>query len=157
MPNTRVKSHNIKSGIINGPAFRAYPTSAQTITSGALQKCNFGSESYDTNNNFTNSRFTPTVEGYYQFNASVRIDGANGTGECMIVLYKNGAEHSRGWNSQGTQFAANFWSMGVADIVYANGSSDYFEIYIQQSSGVSLTTTAYTNISYFSGCMIRGA
>jgi hypothetical protein len=120
MPNTRVKSHNIKSGIINGPAFRAYPTSAQTIT-------------------------------------SVRIDGANGTGECMIVLYKNGAEHSRGWNSQGTQFAANFWSMGVADIVYANGSSDYFEIYIQQSSGVSLTTTAYTNISYFSGCMIRGA
>lgn len=142
---------------VNGPAFRAYPSTAQTITSGTLQKCNFGSESYDTNNNFASSRFTPTVEGYYQLNSSVRIDGSTGTGECMIVLYKNGTELSRGWNSQGTQFAANFWSMNVSDVAYANGSTDYFEVYIQQGSGSDRTTTAFPNISYFSGCMVRGA
>jgi hypothetical protein len=142
---------------VNGPAFRAYPASGQTITSGSLQKVNFGSESYDTNNNFASSRFTPTVEGYYQLNATVRLDGSNGTGECMIVIYKNGSEYSRGWNSSGTQFASNFWSMSVSDVIYANGSTDYFEIYIQQGSGGDRTTTAYQNISYFSGCMVRGA
>jgi hypothetical protein len=75
----------------------------------------------------------------------------------MIVLYKNGAELSRGWNSMGTQFAANFWSMSVGDVAYANGSSDYFEIYIQQGSGGNLTTTPFEQISYFSGVMVRGA
>lgn len=141
----------------NGPAFRAYPSVAQTITSGSLQKVTFGSESFDTNNNFASSRFTPTVEGYYQLQSTVRLDGSNGTGECMIVIYKNGSEYARGWNSQGTQFAANFWSMSVSDVAYANGSTDYFEIYIQQGSGADRTTTQYANISYFSGCMIRGA
>jgi hypothetical protein len=75
----------------------------------------------------------------------------------MIVIYKNGAEYSRGWNSMGTQFAANFWSMSVNDVAYANGSTDYFEIYIQQSSGGNIDVSAYNQISYFSGCMIRGA
>ena len=142
---------------VNGPAFRAYPATAQTITSGSLQKVTFGSESYDTNNNFASSRFTPTVEGYYQLNSTVRLDGSNGTGECMIVIYKNGTEYARGWNSGGTQFAANFWSMSVSDVIYANGTTDYFEIYIQQGSGADRTTTAFQNISYFSGCMVRGA
>lgn len=142
---------------VNGPAFRAYPSVGQTITSGSLQKVNFGSESFDTNSNFASSRFTPTVEGYYHLNSTVRLDGASGTGECMIVLYKNGSEYSRGWNSSGTQFAASFWSMTVTDVAYANGTTDYFEVYVQQGSGASVTTTAFQNISYFSGCMIRGA
>ena len=142
---------------VNGPAFRAYPSTAQTITSGSLQKVNFGTETFDTNNNFASSRFTPTIEGYYQLNSNVRIDGSTGTGECMIVLYKNGSELARGWNSQGTQFAANFWTMNVSDIAYANGSTDYFEVYIQQGSGADRTTTGFGNISYFSGCMVRGA
>ena len=142
---------------VNGPAFRAYPSTSQTITSGSLQKVNFGGETFDTNNNFASSRFTPTVEGYYQLNSSIRVDGSSSTGECMIVLYKNGSEYARGWNSQGTQIAADFWSMNVSDIAYANGSSDYFEVYIQQGSGSDRTILGYSNISYFSGCMIRGA
>jgi hypothetical protein len=117
----------------------------------------FQTEEYDTNNNFASSRFTPTVAGYYQFNATVRIDGATGTGECMIVLYKNNAEYKRGWNSLGVQFASNFWSMSVSAQAYADGSSDYFEIYIQQGNGSSLNTTNFANITYFQGCMIRAA
>lgn len=142
---------------VNGPAFRAYPSVGQTITSGSLQKVNFGTESFDTNSNFASSRFTPTVEGYYHLNSTVRLDGASGTGECMIVLYKNGTEYARGWNSSGTQFAGSFWSMTVTDVAYANGTTDYFEVYIQQTSGASVTTTAFQNISYFSGVMVRGA
>jgi len=158
--------HSVMVGVItispgtatNGPAFRAYIAVGQTILSnGAQQKVTFGTETFDTNANFATSRFTPTVEGYYQLNSTVRIAGPSSTGECMLILYKNGSEYARGSNQSGTEQGASFYSMQVSDIAYANGSSDYFEIYIQQTGGVSKDTTAGANISYFSGAMIRGA
>lgn len=142
---------------VNGPAFRAYIASGQAITSGSQQKVTFGSETFDTNSNFASSRFTPTVEGYYQLNATVRIAGGSGTGECMITIWKNGSEYARGNNQSGTEQGSGWYSMQVSDLVYANGSTDYFEIYIQQTSGANKDTTGGANISYFSGCMIRGA
>ena len=142
---------------VNGPAFRAHVATGQAITSGSQQKVTFGTENFDTNNNFASSRFTPTIEGYYQFNATVRIDGTSSTGECMIILYKNGAEYARGHNQSGTEQGASFYSMTVSDIAYANGTGDYFEVYIQQTSGGNRNTTAGSPISYFSGVMVRGA
>jgi hypothetical protein len=147
---------------VNGPAFSAYPSSgtAQTITSGSQQKILFGTEEYDTNSNFASSRFTPTVEGYYQLNAAIRIDGGSpGTGECMIVIYKNGAEHRRSWNQSGAAFAGTFWTMSISSLVYANGTGDYFEIYAQQSSGADRTVqnAGTGTISWFNGTMARGA
>ena len=117
----------------------------------------FGTETFDTNANFASSRFTPNVEGYYQLNATVRISGSSGLGEIMLTIWKNGSEYARGTNEQGTEQGNNFYSMQVSDIAYANGSSDYFEIYIQQTTGGNRDTTAGTNISYFSGLMVRGA
>ena len=158
---------NVKNSIaiggnvaVNGPAFSAYANnSSQTITSGSQQKVLFQTEEFDTNNNYASSRFTPTVAGYYQLNAEVRLDGASGTGEMMIILYKNGSEYKRGTNQSGTQIASNFWAMQVSSLVYANGTGDYFEIYVQQGSGSSVTVTAVNNtaITWFNGCMVRGA
>jgi hypothetical protein len=145
---------------VNGPAFSAYANSTlQTITSGSQQKVLFQTEEFDTNNNYASSRFTPTVEGYYQLNAEVRLDGVSGTGEMMIILYKNGAEYKRGTNQSGVQIATNFWAMQVSSLVYANGTGDYFEIYVQQGSGGSVSVTAVNNpaITWFNGCMLRGA
>jgi len=143
---------------VNGPTFIAFIAVAQAIVSnGTQQRVTFGSETFDTDNNFTSSRFTPTVEGYYQLNSTVRIAGTVGTGENMLVIWKNGGEYSRGTNGSGTEIGANFYSMQVSDIAYANGTTDFFEIYIQQGSGGNRDTTAGTNISYFSGVMVRGA
>lgn len=145
---------------INGPAFSAYAAATlQTITSGSQQKVLFQTEEFDTNSNYASSTFTPTVAGYYQLNAEVRLDGTSGTGEMMIVIWKNGSEYKRGTNQQGTQIATNFWAMQVSSLVYANGSTDYFEIYVQQGSGSDRTVTAVNspNITWFNGCMIRGA
>ena len=142
---------------VNGPAFRAYNNDNQSITSGSLQKVTFTVENFDTDGCFASSTFTPTVEGYYQFNSTVRLSGGSSTGEVMLVLYKNGAEYARGTNESGTEQGSSFYSQQVSDIAYANGSTDYFEIYIQQTSGTSKTVTSASSISYFSGCMIRGA
>jgi hypothetical protein len=144
----------------NGPAFSVYPDSGvqQTITSGSQQKVLFQLEEYDTNNNFASSRFTPTVAGYYQLNATVRISGPLGDGESMLVIWKNGSELKRGWNASGTEVGANFFAMTVSTIVYANGTGDFFEVYIQQGSGNNRDiTVAGGNITWFNGCMIRGA
>ena len=142
---------------VNGPAFSAYASAVTTIPTDVLTKVNFATEEYDTNGNFASSRFTPTVEGYYQLNSTVRISGASGTGEMMIVLYKNGAEYHRGWNSQGVQIGSGWWSMSVSSTAYANGSGDYFEIYVQQGSAANRDTTSGSTITWFNGCMIRGA
>jgi aspartate aminotransferase-like enzyme len=145
---------------VNGPAFSAYAAAVlQTIPNDTLTKVLFQTEEFDTNNNYASSRFTPTVEGYYQLNAEVRLDGASGTGEMMIMLYKNGTGYKRGTNQSGTQIASNFWAMQVSTLVYANGTSDYFEIYVQQGSGGSVSVTAVDSpaITWFNGCMMRGA
>jgi hypothetical protein len=145
------------SQAVNGPAFRAYIGNPQTVTSGSQQRVLFNSETFDTNSNFASNAFTPTIAGYYQLNATVRIAGTAGTGENMLILYKNGSEYARGTNGSGTEIGSNFYSMQVSDVVYANGTTDYFEIYIQQGSGGNRDTTAGQNISYFSGVMVRGA
>ena len=145
---------------VNGPAFAAYAAAIlQTIPTDIQTKVLFQTEEYDTDNCYSSSRFTPTVEGYYQLNSEVRIDGTSGTGEMMIILYKNGGEYKRGTNQSGTQIASNFWAMQVSSIAYANGTTDYFEIYVQQGSGGDRTVTAVnaTAITWFNGCMVRGA
>ena len=145
---------------VNGPAFSAYANSTQqAIPSGAQTKVLFQSEEYDTDGCFASSRFTPTVAGYYHLNSSVRIDGPSGTGENMLVIYKNGTEYKRGNNESGTEQGSSFYSMQVSSLVYANGTTDYFEIYIQQTSGSSKNLTAVNavNITWFNGSMVRGA
>jgi hypothetical protein len=142
---------------VNGPAFRAYVSVGQTISSGSQQKVTFGGETFDTDGCFASSKFIPSLEGYYQLNATVRIGGTSTTGECMLVLYKNGTEYARGTNEAGTEQGASFYSMQVSDIAYANGTGDNFEVYIQQTSGGNRDTTAGAPISYFSGVMVRGA
>lgn len=56
------------------PAFRAYTTSSQTITSGTFTKVALQAKSFDSTSAFdstTNYRFQPTVAGYYQTNGSI--------------------------------------------------------------------------------------
>jgi hypothetical protein len=49
--------------------------------------------------------------------------------------------------------------MTVSSLVYANGTTDFFEIYVQHGAGVSRTVTAVdsANITWFNGAMVRGA
>ena len=158
-------TYNSSTGVITytgpavgGPAFSAYADAVlQTITSGSQQKVLFQTEEFDTNNCYSSSRFTPNVAGYYQLNAMVRIDGASGTGEFIIFLYKSGSAYNRGTNNGGTQISTTLWSLSISTLVYANGTTDYFEIYVQQGSGASRNVNVGSrDITWFNGCMLRG-
>jgi hypothetical protein len=158
---TSTVTNTISSTTTTYPTFSAYPSSSvqQTITSGSQQKVLFQNEEFDVGNSFSSSKFQPTVAGYYQLNSVVRISGTMGTGESMLVIWKNGAEYKRGWNQSGTEVGANFFALQVSAVVYANGTTDYFEIYIQQGSGGNRDiTVAHSpgigNITWFNGIYV---
>ena len=75
----------------NTPAFNVWKASNQTISSETLTKVTFSDEEFDTNNNFASSRFTPTVAGYYQINASLDMtNAATNVEDVSVHIYKNG-------------------------------------------------------------------
>lgn len=139
-----------KTGTVamDGPAFSAYQSSAQTLSSSTATKITFTTEEFDTNSNFASSTFTPTVAGYYQVNASIAAGASYTTGRTM--LYKNGAEYKRGNTvfTDGGQFI-------VSALVYCNGSTDYVEVYGFLATGQALVPTAYE--TYFQASMVRAA
>jgi hypothetical protein len=148
--------------LVVGPAFSAYADSGvtQTITSGSQQKVLFQLEEFDTDGTFSSSKFTPNVEGYYQLNATVKFDGNLTTGEILIAIYKNGSEYKRAFNtlSGGTTWGSSGWQMSVNTLVYANGTTDNFEVYVQQTSGNSRNIgVSDPKFTYFNGAMMRGA
>ena len=136
----------------NMPAFSAYQSSAQTLSSAVVTKIQLQTEEYDTANcfdNATNYRFTPNVSGYYQFNASLQV-GAAATG-CYVSLYKNGAEIKRGNNfAQNSSFGSC-----ISATIYLNGSTDYVEFYGYFSSGQVVASGA--SQTYFQGFLARTA
>ena len=135
----------------NMPAFSAYATSGQAITTG-VTKILFNTEEFDTNSNFASSRFTPTVAGYYQLNAFVSGTWTNL--EVAIYIYKNGVGNKNGLDIKIPTLGLNY-GLPINSLFYANGTTDYFEIYLysdnSQTLGSGITGT------WFNGSMVRGA
>ena len=139
------------------PAFSAYFSGSQSIPSGTLTKIQFNTEYFDTNSNYdatTNYRFTPTVAGYYQINLSCRIDYTGQ--EVFVDLYKNNDEYLRGNNMNVTASFASIQPT-LSTLVYMNGTTDYLEGYIYQSTGSSRSLTSGLRFNNFSGFLARGA
>ena len=138
----------------NGPAFRATSSTGTSVPTNVFTKILFQSEDFDTNSNFASSRFTPTVAGYYLISSSVGTTVA--VNQLLAIIYKNNAIYSAG-ASQALNVGSS--RSNVSDVVYLNGSTDYIEIFLHQTSA-SFTATTQTNSqqgSYFSGCLIRSA
>jgi hypothetical protein len=139
----------------NGPAFSAYGAAATSLANSAWTKVTFDTEDFDTNNCFANSRFTPSISGYYQLNSTVSM--VSGTvGNMIIAIFKNGAEHKRG--NRIPLGAAGGAGVIVSDVVVANtANNDYFEVYVIHSAGGSINTE--TGSAYgptFTGSFVRG-
>ena len=132
----------------NMPAFYAYQATAQTISSGANTKVTLDGELFDTNNNFASSRFTPTVAGYYQLSATVFV--ASSAQEIVVIINKNGSGYSTGLD-----ITTGSYNSTVTTLAYANGTTDYFEVYLY----LSVTRAVSNNVqnTYFTGSLVRAA
>ena len=136
------------------PAFSAYQSPAQTLSSATTTKISFQNEEFDTNSNFdstTNYRFTPTVAGYYQVYGSVQSGGTPSTVQPFI--YKNGSQYKSG---NFINVISGYATASISAIMYLNGSTDYIEFYANISVGQALTSGS-NNGTYFSASMVRSA
>jgi len=133
----------------NMPAFSAHPSSNQSVTTATSTKMLFQTEVFDTNNNFASSTFTPTVAGYYQFNAYLSPNTA--VTRILVMLYKNGSRVNI--LLDGTSIPS---TGGGGTILYLNGTTDYVEVY-GRLDGVSPEFNGASDSTYFSGAMVRAA
>lgn len=137
----------------NGPAFSAYASAAQTVTSGVDTKVVFDTEQFDTNSNFASNRFTPTVAGYYQFNTSIRFNGTVPS-QYIVSWYKNGASIGIPSYANANLATAIFTA---STLIYMNGSTDYFEVYANITATSPSLSSSVPNTSFFSGFLARAA
>jgi hypothetical protein len=138
-----------------GPAFFAHRTGTQSVTAGVTTKVQLNSELFDTHGCFdstTNYRFTPTVAGYYQFNATLGIFGNNGS-QSNVILRKNGSDYSNTLQVVGAGTAARITNSTLA---YMNGSTDYMEMFGVGASG-TVEFIGGADSTQFSGSLVRRA
>jgi hypothetical protein len=140
------------SGVpIDGPAFSAYMSTSQTVSTTTFTKVQLQTEEFDTSNafdNVTNYRFTPTVAGYYQVNGAI---GVNTTATSIsVMIYKNGVRFKDGNNMD-----ANGNASSVAALIYLNGTTDYLELYVYLTNGQGLAAVASS--TYFQAFLARSA
>lgn len=141
----------------NGPAFSYYQSVQQTnVTSATWTKVTFTSSQFDTTSGmYSSSRFTPTVAGYYQVNASVQLVGTNVAYYISTAIYKNGSSYSQNTLSNGN---SNFYPQSTgSSIVYLNGSTDYIEIYAFGSQLGNWNVFNTQSGTYFNAALIRSA
>ena len=135
-----------------GPAFSASANVTQSISGSTWTKVNFAYEVFDTNSNFSASRFTPTIAGYYQLNASVYY-ASSPSGVAICVFHTNGNAAME----VGRNVAAGSGSFSGGHLSYANGSTDYFEIYFYSVGANTLNDGTNTYLVGFSGSLVRAA
>ena len=138
---------------VAAPAFSAYGASAQSIAGGSYVKVVLDTKEFDTASCFNTStyRFTPNVAGYYQFNWMCNMGSYSN--RYTSYLYKNGGIFKSGVNVVGN--GVNNAGSGGAALVYANGTTDYFELYLQGNNSSNLTGGAAD--TFLQGCLLRGA
>ena len=144
------------TGVSESPAFAAWASASQTLSSGVFTKIQCNTEEFDTNSNYDNTtyRFTPTVAGYYQLTGAFYINTGSSGGESILSIHKNGSEFKRGVDI-GNNTAGSIYQITVSALVYLNGSTDYVEMYGYMSTGH--TSGNGQAATYFQGFLARSA
>ena len=144
--------------VTNAPAFSAYLSSNQTVSTGTWTKITLDTKEFDTNSNYDNStnyRFTPTVEGYYQFNSSISfIDLASGN-ISRHAIYKNGSRFKV--SNQTYMGNAGYQISTISTLIYMNGSSDYVEVYAIHAYGSNRDVNNGSDQTFFQAVLVRAA
>lgn len=150
--DTTVSPYKVKwaaASAASGPAFAAYRnTSTQSISATTWTKVQLNAEAFDTDSCYdptTNYRFTPNKSGYYLFSGSIWLSGST---NWNLVIYKNGSDAATFFNT------STIPTLGGGALLYANGSTDYFEAYVYAVGGGTVQNIGGTSNS-ISGVWIR--
>lgn len=129
------------------PAFSATPNATLTPSQSTDTKILFQTETFDSDNCFASSTFTPDKAGYYQINFNLLC---NNNGRVIIYLYKNGTVYTRLVDHNST---TNITATGSC-LVSMNGTTDYLELYAYMT-GTTRTIDSGATVTSFNGAGIR--
>ena len=142
----------------NTPNFSVYRSGNQSLSNSTNTKIQFNAETYDTANAFdstTNYRFTPQTAGKYFLTANFFAGGSTADlTEAKISIYKNNSselEYSLDRRTSGNGY--NF-SMSVNGLVEANGSTDYFEVFVNATGAGTKNIIGNDYQTFFQGYKI---
>ena len=121
----------------NAPAFEATLSSNFQFSNTTYTKVQFNTETFDTDSAYDNSsnyRFTPQTAGKYLVYASVKHNptSSHNLGVAITAIYKNGSIEA-GFEI-GESDNVNVVTTGGSKVLDMNGSSDYIECYVYQST-----------------------
>jgi hypothetical protein len=137
-----------------GPAFFAFRSSGQSISSSTTTKLQFTTEQFDTANCFdstTNYRFTPNVSGYYQISIGASVQNTATNYYLDVLLYKNGSNAYSGTLFGGGGNGTSYFRGSATVVIYCNGTTDYLEVYVNSNQSQN------TDFCYFSGVLVKAA
>jgi len=142
--------------VTDAPLFYAGKTdSAQSVSPNTATKITFNNAIYNLSSNYdtSTSRFTPTVEGYYQIIAQTYLQGPDTDKYNQMILRKNGSTILYG--DQNLSNSAYDLQGRFNAIIYANGSTDYFEIYVYHNNSTARNIWNNSGGTFFQGYLAR--
>ena len=139
------------------PAFRVYANALQSISNGTFAKIQLNTKTFDVGgyfDNTTNYRYTPSVAGYYQLNATVCFKATTAVDRVLLEVRKNGTSSLTGRSVDFYPRTSPLVVVSSSFDIDFNGS-DYVELfcYIEGSGTLSLNSTD-ANTSWFSGHLV---
>ena len=141
------KTITLASNMKNTPGFLVTKSASQTVNATTSTLITWDSETIDTDNNFASNKFTPTTAGYYLFN--VIVGGGQNDDMTVLTLKKNGSTTYYLFDGDVT----DAYAVGGSITLYANGTSDYFEVFLYHGG---TGTKAVNSVSHWSGFKLIG-
>lgn len=142
------------AGIGTIPIFSVHKngTNQTGVVTATFTKLTWSTEKFDTNNDFASDKFSPTVAGKYKLFAQARIiDPADGV-TFKISIYDKG-----GVDIGGNQIHSSHvdgLGVGIDVIVDADGSTDFYEVYVRHTHGSDRVISGPANETFFNGFKI---
>ena len=127
-----------------GSGFYASASSGTSCASGSETRIAFATEAYDINGDYATPTWTP-AKGHYLIHSMISLQTPSGLASysksLITCLYKNGAKVYEGDQTMMRYDSTSTVSSSVTASVYSSGS-DYWEIYVYQNSGSTISNDA---------------
>lgn len=142
-----------------GPVFSVYRNTDQSVSSGVTTKVALNAEEFDSANAFdstTNFRFQPQVAGTYLLTAHIGANASTAGTILVPYIYKNGSVYKQG-HSYIPPSGSSSMQGSVTALVQLNGSTDYVELWANNTGSGTNTFTGGASNTWFQGALVRAA
>jgi len=131
------------------PSFQVALSASQNLPVASFTKIDWNVENLDNYNYFSTGAYTPQIAGWYRFYTNVRFSGPTANDSMDVAIYKNGASAARCDHRESFTTAH---TVSCSIMLQANGTTDYFEVYVFNTSG---TADAENGVfSFFWGSLV---